>query len=176
MDIKKALNEKIKRYPNFPKEGILFADISTLLADEEGFKLLKNDLKEHYKNHNFDYCVGIESRGFIFASIFASIFDIPLILIRKKGKLPGECYTQEYELEYGFDYLQIKKDVFSNKKANVLFMDDLLATGGTANAAIKLLKQAGANKISAYFLLDINLNGLNKIKNECEEVYCVLKD
>lgn len=177
MDIEKLLNEKIKRYANYPKEGIIFADITTLLADNDGWGMLISHLKEKYQNEKFDFIVGAESRGFIFAAALGAILNIPFVPIRKKNKLPGELISIEYELEYGSDRVEMKKDAFLGKKnVKVLFMDDLLATGGTSIACMKLLKLAGASEIKSCFLIDINLGGLEALKKHCNDVYCIIKD
>lgn len=177
MNIEKLLNEKIKRYPNYPKEGILFADITTLLADKEGWQVLINHLKDKYKDEEFDFLVGAESRGFIFAAALGAILNIPFVPIRKKNKLPGELISIEYDLEYGKDKIEMKKDAFLGKKdVKVLFMDDLLATGGTSIACMKLLKLAGAKEIKSCFLIDINIGGYDALKEHCDDIYCVLKD
>ena len=177
MEIEKLLNQKIKRYANYPKEGIIFADITTLLADNDGWNMLISHLKEKYKNESFDFIVGAESRGFIFAAALGAVLNIPFVPIRKKNKLPGDVISATYDLEYGSDKVEMKKDAFLGKKdVKVLFMDDLLATGGTSIACMKLLKLAGASEIKSCFLIDINIGGLKALKEYCNDIYCVIKD
>lgn len=177
MNVEKILNENIKRYPDYPKKGIIFADITTLLANKEAWQILINHLKEKYQNEQFDFIVGAESRGFIFAAALGAILGIPFVPIRKKNKLPGEVVSCEYELEYGTDKLEMKKDAFLGKtNAKVLFMDDLLATGGTSIACIKLLRKVGASDIKSCFLIDINIGGINALKEYCDDIYCIIKE
>lgn len=177
MNIAEKLNNKIKRYKDYPKEGIVFADITTLLADKDSWNLLTSHLKEKYKNDNFDFIVGAESRGFIFAAALGAMLNIPFVPIRKKNKLPGKLVSQEYELEYGTDKLEMKKDAFLGKTdVKVLFMDDLLATGGTSIACVKLLKKVGAKDIKSCFLIDINLGGEDALRHYCDDIYCIIKE
>ncbi len=153
------LKKHIREIPNFPKEGILFRDISPLLKNPEGwaevikqFTALGNDLKP-------DLIVGIESRGFIVGSALATAMGIGFVPIRKKGKLPGEILGIDYELEYGTDRLEIQSNVFKDK-VRVLIVDDLLATGGTAKASAQLVKLAGGNIVGFGFIIELSeLNG-----------------
>ncbi len=150
------LEDHIASYPDFPKKGILFRDISPLLSNPNAFRSAIDALGK--KLDNIDVIAGIDSRGFIFGSALAYAINKPFVMIRKKGKLPGDVHEVSYGLEYGSDTLQLQP--IKNKKANrVALVDDLLATGGTANAAIKLLSTAGYDPVQ--FLCIIELSGLN---------------
>lgn len=137
------LDKSIRRVPDFPKPGILFYDITSILVNPDTFRFCINQMLEIYKNSNFDAVAAVESRGFIFAAPFAEKLGIPLILIRKKGKLPGETYQASYALEYGTATIEVHKaDVKKGQK--ILVVDDLIATGGTLNASKNVLEQGGA--------------------------------
>lgn len=166
----------IRDIKDFPKQGIVFKDITTLLNNPEAFETLMSLLEERYKKYDLEYIAGIDSRGFIFAAALATRLKIGFVPIRKKGKLPSTCISEKYSLEYGIDELEIHIDAFSNKEnAKVLLIDDLIATGGTAVAASKLIKDTGANCIEACFLIGLNfLGGLDKLKKETKS-YCVLE-
>ena len=150
MDLKKY----IRSIPDYPKKGILFRDITTLIKDNQAFKYTVDKIVEITKNINFDKVIGIESRGFIFASAVAYKLSKPLILIRKKNKLPAERYSEDFELEYGKATIEIHKDSVK-KNEKVIIIDDLIATGGTAGAAAKLVKKSGGE--IAGFIFVINL-------------------
>jgi len=173
---KEILRNSIRDIKDFPKDGIIFKDITTLLNDKKAFKILMNHLENRYKNYNLDYIAGIDSRGFIFGSVLADRLNIGFVPVRKKGKLPSTTISEKYSLEYGFDEVEIHTDAFHNKKnAKVLLIDDLIATGGTAEASIKLIKNIGANCVEICFLINLEfLNGVKKIEN-LTEVYSVLK-
>ncbi|MCG8452056.1 MAG: adenine phosphoribosyltransferase [Spirochaetales bacterium] len=137
------LDDAIRKVPNYPKEGILFFDITSILTNPEAFRHCIDRMVDIYKDQNIGAVAGIESRGFIFAAPLADRLGIPLILVRKAGKLPGETYRQDYNLEYGAAAVEIHKtDVPAGK--DVLLIDDLIATGGTLNAAKSILEQGGA--------------------------------
>ncbi len=137
------LDKSIRRVPDFPKPGILFYDITSVLVNPDTFRFCINQMLEIYKNSNFDAVAAVESRGFVFAAPFAEKLGIPLILIRKKGKLPGETYQASYALEYGTATIEVHKaDVKKGQK--ILVVDDLIATGGTLNASKNVLEQGGA--------------------------------
>ena len=121
----------IRTIPNYPKEGIMFRDITTLLKDPKGFQETINLLVTQYKNHKIDYIAGIEARGFILGAALAYALGIGFIPVRKKGKLPGKTISQNYDLEYGSDTIEIHEDALE-KGAQILLIDDLIATGGTA--------------------------------------------
>ena len=137
------LDKAIRKIPNYPKEGILFFDITSILTDPAAFRYCVDRMVELYKDTEVAAVAGIESRGFIFAAPLAERLGIPLILVRKAGKLPGETWRQDYKLEYGEAAVEIHKtDVPAGK--DVLLIDDLIATGGTLNAARAILEKGGA--------------------------------
>jgi len=158
------LKDTIRTIPDFPKPGIMFRDISTLMTNRRGFADAVIRLSAPYQDAFVDNVVGIEARGFVFGAAVAYELNAGFVPIRKKGKLPFDTYEQDYELEYGTDVLEMHADaVRSGEK--VLLIDDLIATGGTAEAAIKVLKQAGANIIGAAFVIDLpDLGGRKKIE------------
>ncbi len=161
VNVKDAL-ELIREVPDFPKPGILFQDITPLLSHPEAFSLVIQNMFS--EKSLFDYVAGMEARGFIFASAIANYNSKGFIPIRKSGKLPHDTYSENYGLEYGTDTLEIHKDACSSGK-NVLVVDDVLATGGTACAAIRLIEKTGASVTSIAFVIEISaLNGRAKIQ------------
>lgn len=143
------LDKAIRRVPDFPKPGILFYDITGALVNPEAFKFIIDQMEEKYKDAKIDAVAGVESRGFIFAAPLAERLGIPMILIRKKGKLPGETYECSYSLEYGTATIEVHKaDIKKGQK--ILVIDDLIATGGTLAAAKNLIEQGGA-EVSGFF-------------------------
>ena len=164
MDLKKY----IRSIPDYPKKGILFRDITTLIKDNQAFKYTVNKIAEMTVDINFDKVIGIESRGFIFASAVAYELSKPLILIRKKNKLPAETYSVDFELEYGAATIEVHKDSI-NENESVLIIDDLVATGGTAKAAAKLVEMS-KGKVAA-FIFVINLFDLDGAKNLKKDGY-----
>jgi adenine phosphoribosyltransferase len=140
--------------PDFPKQGIMFKDISPLLADQSAFNFAIDQLYGLSQHYDFDYVLGIESRGFIFATALAQISRKGLVLARKPNKLPKKVYVESYGLEYGSDTLEIQQDILPSD-AKVLLIDDVLATGGTLLAAAKLVKQTGATVAGSLVLLEI---------------------
>ena len=150
MDLKKY----IRSIPDYPKKGILFRDITTLIKDKDAFKNCIDKMSEILSKLNYDKIASIESRGFIFASPLSYNLSKPCILLRKKNKLPAERYSVDFELEYGKSTLEIHKDSI-NPKEKVIIIDDLVATGGTAEAAAKLVKKSGGEV--AGFIFAINL-------------------
>ncbi len=173
-DKEKILNS-IRDIKDYPKEGIIFKDITTLLNNEEVFELLMQHLTEYYKDKPIDFIAGIESRGFIFGSALATRLKLPFVPIRKPNKLPFKTISEKYELEYGTDEIQIHIDAFDTKKRkNVLLMDDLIATGGTAKASVELIKRAGGVCTDACFVINLTfLHGADDIKKDAD-VYSVL--
>ena len=157
------LKKYIETYPDFPKPGILFYDISSLMADSKIWQETINQFSSLVKKYNPEVLAGIESRGFIFASTIAYKLGCEVMMIRKKGKLPGKTINHSYKLEYGTDCLEIqKRETLKNK--NIILIDDLLATGGTAGAAIKLLEKTEANVEAFACLIELtNLKGRDKI-------------
>ena len=159
-----ALKESIREVPDFPKPGINFYDITTLLKKKEGFRQIIDLIYEEFKDQKIDYVVSIESRGFIFGSALAYKFNAGFVPIRKKGKLPSKTDAVTYDLEYGQDTLEIHTDAIEEGK-NVLLVDDLLATGGTIKAAANLCEKSGARIISLVFLIELKfLNGARTIE------------
>ena len=160
------LKNFIRSIPDYPKKGILFRDITTLIKDENAFAETINQIVERSKKYNFTKIAAIESRGFVFASAVSYILKKPFIMLRKKNKLPADVHSVDFELEYGTATIEVHKDSIQ-KNETVLVIDDLIATGGTAEAAAKLIELSGG-KVSA-FLFVINLYDLkgcdNLIKN-----------
>ena len=153
------VKDKIRTIKDFPIKGVLFRDITTAVKDKQALKEMIDFLTEKFKDIGIDYVAVLESRGFVFGSALAYNIGAGCILVRKPGKLPAETISQEYKLEYGTDKLEIHKDAIEPDK-KVVIIDDLLATGGTVNAAIKLLKKAGANVLAAAFIIELSdLNG-----------------
>ncbi len=168
------VKNKIRAVPNFPKEGIIFRDITTGLKDAETMKVMVDYLCDAYKECKIDYIAGIESRGFIFGMPMAYKLNCGFIPIRKPNKLPAETIKESYDLEYGSDTIEIHADAIE-KGANVLVVDDLLATGGTAKAACSLVKKAGGNLVGAAFLIELaDLQGREKLDN-CGKVVSMLQ-
>jgi adenine phosphoribosyltransferase len=158
------IKAKIRAIPNWPKDGILFRDITTLIKDPDGFKDTCNILYEQYKDKEIDIIAGIESRGFIFGAVLAYLLNKSFVPIRKPGKLPAECVCQEYELEYGTDKIEIHKDAI-NEGDLVLIADDLLATGGTMKAACQLIESLGGKVVGCAFVVELpELKGRDKLE------------
>ena len=163
----------IRTIPNYPKEGIMFRDITTLLKDPKGFQTTINMLVEKYKNSPIDYIAGIEARGFILGAALAYALNKGFIPVRKKGKLPGKTITQTYDLEYGTDTIEIHEDSI-HAGANILLIDDLIATGGTAIGAITLIEKIGGKIFETAFVVDLpELGGAKKIQNLGHKVFCL---
>lgn len=161
--VEEHVKSKIRTIENFPKEGILFRDITTAIKDKETLPIIVDYLCEQFKDTKIDYIAGIESRGFIFGMPMAYKLGCGFVPVRKPNKLPAETISQEYELEYGTDKIEIHKDAFGEGD-NVLIIDDLLATGGTAEAAAKLVKKSGASLVGMGFLIELEaLNGREKL-------------
>jgi len=170
-----TIKSKIRTIPNYPKKGIMFRDITTLIKDPVGFRLVIDTLTQRYLHTDFvfDTIVGIESRGFIIGSALAYTLGKGFIPIRKKGKLPAEVVFQEYELEYGTDRIEIHKDALK-KGERVLLIDDLLATGGTALAAAALIEKLGAKVVEMAFIVDLpDVGGRKKLEQEGYTVFAL---
>ena len=162
----------IRDIPNFPKEGILFRDITTALKDAQTLRLTVDEIYEAFKNEKIDYIAGIESRGFIYGMPLAYKLNCGFIPVRKPNKLPAETISQEYELEYGKDRIEIHKDALK-KGDRVLIVDDLLATGGTAVAACSLIKQV-ADVVGLAFVIELeDLEGRKKLPKDVKVVSLV---
>jgi len=160
-----SLRAKIRDIKNFPTEGILFKDITTLLKDGPAFRYVVDLLAERYQHEKVEIVVGIESRGFIFAGALAHQLHAGFVPVRKLGKLPGKTIEVEYELEYGRDALAVHEDAIRPGQ-RVLAVDDLLATGGTMAAALRLVEQLGGHVVGVAFLIELAfLNGQDKLKN-----------
>lgn len=158
------LKKFIRTIPDYPKEGILFRDITTLLSDAEGFRMAIDALVALHDGAHFDVVAGIEARGFILGGAVAHQLGKGFIPVRKKGKLPFETMSQEYDLEYGTDVVEIHTDAIT-KDARVLLIDDLIATGGTAEAAVKLITRAGGNVMAACFVIELpDLGGRERLE------------
>jgi adenine phosphoribosyltransferase len=158
------LKESIRTIPDWPKPGIMFRDITSLIENPEAFSYCIEKFKEQYQNQNITKIAGIEARGFIFGAALAKDLGLPFVLIRKKGKLPREIVSQEYELEYGTDQIEIHKSSI-NEGDNVLVIDDLIATGGTVCAACKLVEKLGGKVSSVAFVIDLpELKGKEKLQ------------
>ena len=168
-----ALKSKIRHVPDFPKAGILFFDVTTLLRDPEGFRLTVDALAKPYQNSRIDAVVGIESRGFILGAAVADRIRAGFIPVRKLGKLPAATVRASYDLEYGNDSLEMHRDAIEPGQ-RVVIVDDLLATGGTARATVGLVKQLGGQVQGVAFLIElVDLNGRARL--EGESVMAVLK-
>ena len=153
----------IRKIPDFPKPGILFYDITTLLKDSNGFQQIICDLTDHYRNEEISKVVGIESRGFILGGPLASNLKTGFVPVRKSGKLPADVYEVKYNLEYGSNSLAIHRDAVEMGE-RVLVVDDLLATGGTAAATVHLLRQLGGEIVGCAFLVELlALGGREKL-------------
>ena len=157
------LKQKIRTIPDFPKTGILFRDITTLLADAEAFNSVIDLFVEHYKEEQIDIVVGIESRGFIVGAPLALRLNKGFIPVRKAGKLPGPTHGVEYDLEYGSDQVEVHKDAMESG-SRVLMVDDLLATGGTMEGSSRLIEKAGGIIIGYAFVIElIDLEGRTRL-------------
>ena len=158
-DLKKIIRE----IPDFPKPGILFYDITTLLKNAEGFRAVIDRMTEHFEGRKVDAVLGIEARGFIFGPALAYHLGAGFVPVRKPKKLPAEVESWSYDLEYGQDTLEIHKDAIGSGH-NVIIADDLLATGGTAEAVVKLVEKLGGNVAGLAFVVELEfLNGRNKL-------------
>jgi adenine phosphoribosyltransferase len=164
------LKNYIRSIPNYPKKGILFRDITTLIKDEKAFAESIDQIIERSKKFRIDKIAAIESRGFVFASAVSYLLRKPLIMLRKKNKLPAETFSVDFELEYGTATIEVHKDSIE-KNDSVLIIDDLIATGGTAEAAAKLVEISGGN--IAAFVFAINLFDLGGSDNLIKKGYSV---
>jgi len=165
MTLAEKVQKAIRDIPDYPQKGIIFKDITTLLNNGELFSEVIDYFSEKYKN--VDFVCGIESRGFIFGAAIAAKIKKGFVPLRKKGKLPYTTVAEKYALEYGFDEIEIHIDAFKNvKKPKVLLIDDLIATGGTAEAAVKLIEKVGGDLVAAAFIIELTfLDGAERIKN-----------
>jgi len=166
------LKKLIREVPDFPKPGINFYDITTLLKDRAGLKTVIDSLRDHYAKARIDVVLGIEARGFIFGPALAYSLGVGFVPVRKPKKLPAEIVSVEYQLEYGFDTLEIHKDAIERGQ-NVLIVDDVLATGGTASAVTKLVEKLGGRVAGAGFVLELLFLGGRK-KLEGYDIFSLL--
>jgi len=173
---RKIIEESIRDIKDFPKPGIVFKDITTLLNNKKAYGVLMNHLYQRYKEYNLDYIAGIDARGFIFGAALAQMLGLGFVPIRKKGKLPYTTISEKYSLEYGVDEVEVHIDAFSAiPNAKVLIIDDLIATGGTANAAATLVNQTGAKCVEACFVIGLNfLDGIKTLE-EKTTVYSLIE-
>ena len=160
------LKDFIRSIPDYPKKGILFRDITTLIKDEKAFSETIDQIIQRSKKFNFNKIAAIESRGFVFASAISYILKKPFIMLRKKNKLPAEVHSVDFELEYGTATIEVHKDSI-DKDDNVLVIDDLIATGGTAEAAAKLVEISGGKVACFIFVINLfDLNGSDNLINK----------
>ena len=159
-----TLRDAIRTIPDYPKPGIMFRDITTLLGDARAFRQAVDEMVQPFAGARIDKVAGIEARGFIFGAALAHQLSAGFVPLRKKGKLPHDCVSVEYQLEYGTDVLEMHRDAVS-KGDRVMLVDDLIATGGTAEAGLKLLQGAGAEVVAAAFVIDLpELGGSEKLR------------
>lgn len=172
-----SIKAKIRTIPDYPKNGIMFRDITTLIKDPVGFRLVIDNLAQHYVSDDlgfeFDTVVGVESRGFILGGALSYVLGLGFIPIRKRGKLPGDTEQQEYTLEYGTDIIEIHRDAI-NPGNRVILVDDLLATGGTAHASAKLVEKLGGTVEEICFIVDLpDVGGHKKLVEAGYRVFCL---
>jgi adenine phosphoribosyltransferase len=159
-----GIKEKIRAIPDYPKPGIMFRDITTLLQDARGFRKTVDEMVQPLAGTRIDKVVGIEARGFILGGAIAHQLSIGFVPVRKRGKLPWKTLSQEYQLEYGTDSMEIHIDAIQPNE-NILIIDDLIATGGTAEAAIKLIRAHKGNVVGCSFIVDLpELGGRKKLE------------
>ena len=169
------LKKYIRSIPNYPKKGILFRDITTLIKNKEAFRETINQLSNLASKIKFDKLVAIESRGFIFASTLSYNLSKSLILMRKKGKLPSDTFSQDFILEYGKTTIEVHKDSI-NKNDSVVIIDDLIATGGTSEAAAKLVEKSGGKVAGFIFVINLyDLGGVKKLKEKGYEAFSLME-
>jgi len=166
-----SIKSKIRTIENYPIKGVMFRDITTLLKDPEGLRDSINKLVDRYKDLNVDKIVAIESRGFIIGAPLAYLLNVGLVLIRKPGKLPAETIDQDYKLEYGTDRIEVHVDAIE-KGEKVLIVDDLIATGGTAEAAVRLVQKMKGDIVECCFIIDLpDIGGSNRLENMGQKVF-----
>lgn len=174
MNLLEQIDKTIRTIPDFPKSGIMFKDISPIFENQTLCSGIADAFIERMGTKP-DAIVGIESRGFLFGILISNKLNIPFIMVRKAGKLPGDTYSYKYDLEYGSATIELQKEALK-KNWNVLIHDDLLATGGTAEAAAHLVKQAGANVHSFSFLVELEfLKGKEKLKTHSNNITCLVQ-
>ena len=165
------IKSRIRTIPHHPKQGIMFRDITTLLKDPVGFRISVHELANRYTGMNIQKVAGIESRGFIFGAPLAYLLGVGFVPIRKKGKLPAETIGHDYELEYGIDRIEMHTDAVI-KGDKILLVDDLIATGGTAEAAVKLIEKMGGEIIECCFAIDLpDIGGRARLEKLGQKVF-----
>jgi adenine phosphoribosyltransferase len=168
------IRQHVRSIPDFPKPGILFRDITSVWKHPEAFDACTRAFEKRYANDRIDLIVGIESRGFVIGSAFAARIGRGFVPVRKRGKLPAEVHSHEYQLEYGSDCVEIHRDALAPGQT-VLVMDDLLATGGTLLATLELLRKMGAKVIGCAVVIDLpDLGGSQRIRESGYDVYSIL--
>ena len=168
-----SIKSHIRTIKNYPIEGVMFRDITTLLKNSGGFRAAIDEFVNRYKDIKIDKIVAIESRGFIIAAPLAYLLNVGLVLIRKPGKLPSKTIDQDYELEYGTDRIEVHVDAI-NKGDKVLIVDDLIATGGTAEATVKLVKKMRGEIIECCFVVDLpDIGGRARLENMGQKVFAL---
>jgi len=168
------LDQRIRKIPNFPKEGILFYDVTTLFEDAECFKQMIDEICKNYAGQKIDKVVGIDARGFLLASTMAYKLGAGVSIVRKQGKLPGRTKQASYEKEYGPDIIEMHEDTIKPGE-KVIIADDLLATGGTMLAAVDLVKQMGGEIVGIDFIINLSfLSGLEKLKAGGYEIHYLI--
>jgi len=166
-----SIKSKIRTIKNYPITGVMFRDITTLLKDPEGLRDSINKLVDRYKDLNIDKIVAIESRGFIIGAHLAYLLNVGLVLIRKPGKLPAETIDQDYKLEYGTDRIEVHVDAIE-KDEKVLIVDDLIATGGTAEATVKLVQKMKGDIVECCFIIDLpDIGGRARLEDLGQKVF-----
>ena len=167
------IKSRIRTVPHYPKQGVMFRDITTLLKDPVGFRVTITELANRYAGAKIDRVAGIEARGFIVGAALAYHLGVGFVPIRKKGKLPAETVGQDYELEYGTDRIEMHVDAVSQGE-RVLLVDDLIATGGTAVAACKLIESMGGTIVECCFVIDLpDLGGRARLKKHGHKVFAL---
>ena len=166
-----SIKSKIRTIENYPIKGVMFRDITTLLKDPEGLRESINKLVDRYKDLNIDKIAAIESRGFIIGAPLAYLLNVGLVLIRKPGKLPAETIDQDYKLEYGTDRIEVHTDAIE-KGEKVLIVDDLIATGGTAEATVRLVQKMKGDIVECCFIIDLpDIGGRDRLENMGQKVF-----
>lgn len=167
------IKSRIRTVPHYPKHGVMFRDITTLLKDPVGFRVTINELVNRYTGVRIDKVAGIESRGFIIGAALAFQLGVGFVPIRKKGKLPAETVGHDYELEYGTDRIEMHVDAVA-KGEKILLADDLIATGGTAEAAVKLIESMGGHIVECCFVIDLpDLGGRKRLEKHGQKVFAL---
>lgn len=165
------IKSRIRTVPHYPKHGVMFRDITTLLKDPVGLRVTINEFVSHYTGDKIDRVAGIEARGFIIGAALAFQLGVGFVPIRKKGKLPAETVGHDYELEYGTDRIEMHVDAVSQGD-RILLVDDLIATGGTAEAAVKLIEAMGGTVVECCFVIDLpDLGGRKRLEKHGQKVF-----